>query len=68
MNRLIDVYLNHCPNTLQTKYRDNLINNVPDTHKKAIMASSLASRIVYKNGIDWEPSVVSLLSLLLNSL
>jgi len=48
---------------LRDKYRDKLLHNVPDVHKKAIIAAYLSSETVYRKGIDWAPSILDILPL-----
>lgn len=61
---LIRCLLNYCPPLLRTKYKKRVLTEVPDGHKKAIIATYLASRVVYKKGLDWSASVVDVLPLL----
>lgn len=56
--------LAYCPPTLRTKYQDRVLHNVPDIHKKAIIACHVASRAVYTRGLSWSPSIVDALPLL----
>jgi glutamate dehydrogenase len=41
--------------TLRTKYPNRVLLNIPEPHKKAIIACYIASHLVYKNGLSWEP-------------
>jgi glutamate dehydrogenase len=63
-NPMIKCFLNYCPPILSNEYRDRLLKEVPDHHKKAIIASRVASQLVYNNGIDWTPSIVDVLPLI----
>jgi glutamate dehydrogenase len=63
---LIRALLNYCPPTLRTKYQDRILKEVPDIHKKAIIACFLAQRLVYRKGLEWSPSVVDVLPLIVN--
>ncbi len=56
--------LNYCPPLLRTKYQKRILLEVPDVHKKAIIACHIASRIVYYRGLDWSPSLVDVLPLI----
>src|ERR1700722_808993 len=56
--------LNYCPPLLRTKYRDRILREVPDIHKKAIIACHIASRVVYFRGLDWSPSLTDVLPLI----
>ncbi len=64
---LCGCYLRYCLPTLVSKFQKQLIEKVADHHKKAIVARSIASNLIYEYGIDWEPSIVSLLPSLLRT-
>lgn len=64
----IHALLNYCPPTLRNGYQDRILKEVPDTHKKAIIACFLAQRLVYTRGLSWAPSIVDILELILNDL
>jgi glutamate dehydrogenase len=38
---------------LVEKYRDRILERLPDAHKIAIISSSVASYVVYKEGLGW---------------
>jgi hypothetical protein len=38
---------------------------LPDLYKKAMIASHLACQLVYQRGLNWKPSVITTLPLLL---
>ena len=61
---LIRCLLNYCPPLLRNKYQKRVLLEVPDVHKKAIIACHIASRIVYYRGLDWLPSLVDVLPLI----
>jgi glutamate dehydrogenase len=61
---LIHCLLNYCPPLLRNKYQDRVLNEIPDIHKKAVIACYIASRLVYHRGLDWSPSVVDVLPLI----
>lgn len=61
---LIRCLLRHCPPLLRTKYRDRVLNEIPDGHQKAIIADYIASKIVYIRGIEWSPSIADVLPLI----
>ena len=65
---LIQCFLNYCPQTLREKYSDRLLSEIPENHKKSIIASHLAARLVYQRGMDWFPSLIDILPLLLRDL
>lgn len=56
--------LNFCPPFISDNYQENVLKKIPDMHKKAIIASFLASRVVYKNNLTWSPSIVDVLPLI----
>lgn len=58
---LIRCFLSYCLPTLRAKYQDRLLNEIPDHHKKAIIACHISSQLVYKRGVDWWPSIVDIL-------
>lgn len=61
-------FLNYCLPTLRTKYKDLLIKEIPDQHKKAIISCYIGSELVYKNGLRWFPSIVDVLPVILETL
>jgi len=61
---LIKALLNACPPLIATKYQKQVIENIPSMHKKAIIASFLASRVVYRKGLQWSPSIIDILPLI----
>lgn len=61
---LIRCLLNYCPPLLRSKYLKRILLEVPDVHKKAVIACHLASRIVYYRGLKWSPSLVDVLPLI----
>lgn len=61
---LIKCLLNYCPPLLRTKYQKRILNEVPDIHKKAIIACYLSSRLVYCRGVEWSPSLIDVLPLI----
>jgi glutamate dehydrogenase len=63
---LIKCLLNYCLPTLRKKYQDRILKEVPDMHKKAIIACFLAQRLVYRKGLSWSPSIVDVLPLIIN--
>jgi glutamate dehydrogenase len=61
---LIQALINYCPPLLRQKYQSRILNEVPDIHKKAIIACHIASRLVYHRGLDWSPKVIDVLPLI----
>lgn len=65
---IIRCFFDYCPETLQNKYPEKLLSEVPEHHKKAIIACHIAAHLVYSRGIEWQPSIVDSLPLLLQAL
>lgn len=63
---LIQCFLNYCLPTLRTVFSEQLLNEVPEHHKKAIIACHIASYMVYSKGLNWSPSIVDILPLILS--
>lgn len=61
---LIRCLFNYCPPFLRTRYKKRILTEVPDIHKKAIISSHIAARLVYSRGLDWSPSIVDVLPLI----
>lgn len=62
---MIRCFLDYCLPFLRNNYRDKLLEEVPDHHKKAIISCYLAAKIVYERGAEWSPSIVDVLPLIL---
>lgn len=62
---LIECFLSYCLPTLRNKYPDQLLKNIPEHHKKAIIAAHIGAQLVYKRGLNWFPSIVDILPILL---
>ncbi len=62
---LIQCLLSYCLPLLRTKYADRILKDVPDLHKKAIIACFLSQRLVYRKGLEWSPSILDVLPLIL---
>lgn len=62
---LIRCFLSYCLPTLRKHYQGQLLREIPDLHKKAIIACHIAAQLVYKKGLTWFPSVVDILPVLL---
>lgn len=58
-------FLSYCLPTLNHHFQKQLLDEIPEHHKKAIIACHLAAQLVYKKGLAWEPSIVDILPLLL---
>ncbi|MBM3208017.1 MAG: glutamate dehydrogenase [Chlamydiae bacterium] len=61
---LIQALINYCPPLIREKYQERILTEIPDIHKKAIIACHLASRLVYRRGLEWSPRVVDVLPLI----
>jgi glutamate dehydrogenase len=44
---------NHCPNILVKNYSSRILTKLPKKYLKALVASSCASFIIYKEGLNW---------------
>ncbi len=62
---LIQSLFAYCPPLLVERYADRILN-MPDIHKKAVIAAHLASELVYKRGLQWAPTIVDILSQVVN--
>ncbi|MCH9634137.1 MAG: hypothetical protein S4CHLAM7_08800 [Chlamydiae bacterium] len=58
--------LSYCPEFLRKTFTKQILNDLPDIHKKAIIASYLAAKVVYKMGLNWSPTLVGILPILLH--
>ncbi len=47
------------------KYRNRIFTNIPPIQQKAMIACYIASRIVYTKGLNWSPSIVDVLPLII---
>ena len=63
---MIQTFLNYALPTLKKHYTAQLMKEIPEHHKKAIIACHIASRMVYQKGLDWSPSMVDILPLILS--
>lgn len=64
---LLQSFLSYCLPSLQKEFQEDLIKEIPEHHKKAVISCHIAAQLVYKKGLDWEPSIVDVLPLLLES-
>jgi glutamate dehydrogenase len=48
-----NIVIRHCPPILVEKYRERILERLPDAHKIAIISSAVASYVVYKEGLGW---------------
>jgi glutamate dehydrogenase len=59
-------FLNYCLPTLQNQFKKLLLTQIPEHHKKAIIASHLSASLVYRKGLQWWPTIIDILPLLLD--
>lgn len=62
---MIRCFLSYCPKLLREEFEQQLILEIPDSHKKAVIASHIASQLVYSRGLNWFPTLVDILPLVL---
>lgn len=65
LHPLMHAFFNYCLPTLREHYSQELLREIPESHKKAIIASHIAAQLVYQKGLSWFPSVVDILPVLL---
>jgi glutamate dehydrogenase len=63
-NPLIRAFLNYCLPTLREEHQQQLLEEIPEHHKKAIIASHIAAQTVYQRGLSWEPNIVDILPII----
>lgn len=63
---LVKCFLSYCLPLLRNRYQAELLREVPDLHKKAIIACHIGAQLVYRKGLKWFPSVVDILPILLD--
>lgn len=52
-----EIVIQHCPPILINNYRDRILKNLPESHQIAIIASAIASFVVYNEGLGWLRSI-----------
>lgn len=62
---LTKCFLDYCLPSLRKRFKEELIKEIPEHHKKAIVACHLAAQLVYKRGLSWYPTIVDVLPVLL---
>lgn len=62
---LVRTFLEYCPPTLRKDFEKELLKEIPEHHKKAIIACSIAAKLVYKKGLNWFPTIVDILPIVL---
>lgn len=61
---LIKCLLNACPPIIRENYPDRVLSQIPDIHKKAMIAAYIAARLVYTKGLSWQPTIVDVLPII----
>jgi glutamate dehydrogenase len=64
---LVKQFLSYALPTLVVKYQDRLLSQIPDHHRKAIIACNIASNLVYNRGLDWHPTIVDVFPILMQN-
>ena len=64
LNRCILSYL---LTMLREEFADRALERIPDIHKKAIISCYIASKLVYERGVNWNPSIIDILPILLQN-
>jgi glutamate dehydrogenase len=57
--------IDYCLPLFKTKYQDRILDNIPRVHQNAIIACRIASEVVYKRGLNWTPTIVDVLPIIL---
>ncbi len=60
---LLKCLFQYCPPLLRQRYRNGILA-MPTIHKKAVISAYLAAHLVYKWGLDWNPTVVDVLPMI----
>ncbi|MCH9620769.1 MAG: hypothetical protein S4CHLAM20_01730 [Chlamydiia bacterium] len=63
---LIKMLIDYLLPIFVNKHKGCILQNIPDMHKKAIIACAIAQRLVYTRGLSWSPSIVDVLPLIIN--
>ena len=63
-NKFFDIFVNYIPQALE-QFKEQMIRRIPQMHMKAIIATSLATRIVYSKGLLWRVSIIDILDSIL---
>ncbi len=53
----IHIIDSHCPKILRENFCDRIHKLLPEAHRIAILAASIASYLVYREGLGWLPSL-----------
>lgn len=57
-------YQSYCLPTLRQKFKHEILRNVPESHKEAIISAHVAAQTVYEKGLEWQPTIVEILPIL----
>lgn len=63
----VSCFLSYCLPTLRKHFKQALLKEIPENHKKAIIACHIACHVVYTRGLSWFPSIVESLPSILNN-
>ena len=67
-NPLNQCLIDYCPTIFRNNpYKNRLFTNIPAIQQKAMISCYIASRIVYNKGLNWSPSIVEILPLIVQS-
>lgn len=66
-NAMMKTFLSYCLPLLREEFEDKLISEIPPLHKRAIIACHIGAQAVYHKGLDWFPSIVDIIPLLIES-
>lgn len=62
---LTKCFLDYCLPLLRGRFKEEMLREIPEHHKKAIVACYLAAHLVYTKGLSWHPTIVDVLPVLL---
>ncbi len=48
-----DIIYDHCPPVLRSRFKDRILTKLPVPHQIALISASIASQIVYTEGLGW---------------
>lgn len=67
-NPLTKCFLDYCLPTLRDHFTEQMLKEIPEHHKKAIVSCYIAAQLVYNKGLGWQPTIVDVLPVLLNDI
>lgn len=65
-NPLTKCFLDYCLPTLRNHFKEEMLAEIPEHHKKAIVSCYISAQLVYSKGLTWHPTIVDVLPVLLN--